>query len=68
MMGNQLHTIFVFFFFNHGYCQNWALHQKKGDFQTSSLIFYIERNVTMKFNTKLIIDNFKDLKEHQISF
>ena len=38
------------------------------DFPLDSLILYIKREITNKFNIDLIIDKFRDLKEYHILF
>ena len=38
------------------------------DFLTSSLILYIEREITKKFSVDSIIDEFRDLKECRVLF
>lgn len=68
MMRNQLHTIFDFFFSIVDIVKIKLYIKRKVIFQRGSLIFYIGRKINMKINTELSINNFKDLKEHRISF
>ena len=38
------------------------------DFLMDSMILYIEKEIAAKFGTESIIDDFRDLKEHQFHF
>lgn len=68
MMRNQLRTIFDFFFSIVDIVKIKLYIKRKVIFQRGSLIFYIGRKINMKINIELSINNFKDLKEHRISF
>ena len=41
----------------------WNLGKEVDDFPTNSLVLYIEREISVKFETKSSIDDFWELKE-----
>ena len=43
-------------------------NKMENDFLTDSLMLYIEKDIVSTFSLDSIIDDFEDLKEHQVPF
>ena len=43
-------------------------NKMENDVLTDSLMLYSENDITLTFSLNSIIDDFKDLKEHQVPF